>query len=462
MIGFIHIPKCAGTSVRFALEACFPAERVLVCEANENLFYQPFEKLGEVDVLFGHVSGALLHSLRIRDYIVLLRDPIERCISQVQDWCGYHETHYDFDQTGWTKTVIRNDRDIYWNIESVLATMAGQKFLEISNAASYQLADDRYFRTLDASTDCLERAVVALCQSRCFGLIDHLDDFRVGLQTCTGKNTEILRKNSSARNSRDICSSLPMATRRKLESANQLDIELYKIARTMVGTQGWYQGQPLSGNIKHSGSVYCHHKPTDRRSLVRDSRSPRDLALRHSHVLVDIAELQANLDICGNILCQHPIWPHDLHTVCVLASTGGFVESVEAIMQDSDHPNSPIQPVVSGKEGALRIAILQARADKVETSAALNTAGRRLHPEGIVVILNAMAPKEVGKVPELVGELACHGVSPLLTIDRHLILTKRLGRALYAALVKAKLNDFLIMPSVYLGGDCLEMNSNCG
>jgi hypothetical protein len=461
MIGFIHIPKTAGTSIRLAFEAKWPGAGVLVCEANENLFYQPITELRNAEVVFGHMSMALLRAFGIKDYVTVLRNPLERCVSQVQHWCRPEAIHVDFSRNGWDRTLIRPDKTIFWNLESVLESQYGQKFQEISDAACYQLADDRHFRSVAPDEHCLEAALLTLRQSRCFGLVERLNEFVSGLDSALGIQLTVPRENLSLVRSGDIVASLPEVTRRKLASANRLDIELYAAAQEMIGDRGWHQGQIPSNDTQRALGGPGRQRHLDRSLMAHDRRLPGDLALRLSHVLVDIAEFQTNIGIFGDILYQNPIWPRDLQKVRLLAQTGGIIEPIEAIARQDEQPEAARPSEAPGIKGQLRIAVLQARARQSDTENALNEAGSRLHPSGIVLFLNALAPKEIGSLYGLIDGFGRHGLNPLATVDRHMLLTKGTGRALYAALLKAKMNDFEIAPLFYCGMECLEIDSDC-
>ncbi len=96
MIGFVHIPKTGGSSVRKAWES----SGVLVWRprgAKYNPDLTPGGRwvkgvlvgaLDQVDVVTGHICYAQLSTLPIRSWVTVLRDPVDRWVSHYRAMAG--------------------------------------------------------------------------------------------------------------------------------------------------------------------------------------------------------------------------------------------------------------------------------------------------------------------------------------------------------------------------------------
>jgi hypothetical protein len=58
MLGFLHVPRTAGTSLRVSLQQVVPADKIVILEREENCFFLEYEKYASVEVVYGHISWA--------------------------------------------------------------------------------------------------------------------------------------------------------------------------------------------------------------------------------------------------------------------------------------------------------------------------------------------------------------------------------------------------------------------
>lgn len=85
----MHIPKCAGTTLRLGLESHYGVDQVLRIYARKDQFGVPFKCVTEYshDVIVGHFGvGYFQGKEHGRKVITFLRDPIDRVLSHYYYW----------------------------------------------------------------------------------------------------------------------------------------------------------------------------------------------------------------------------------------------------------------------------------------------------------------------------------------------------------------------------------------
>lgn len=84
-IVFLHIPKCAGQSVRILLSEAFPKRRLFPGQNDQHLSLYSRSSLQQFDIFSGHFSWSLLDFLSPDAFVfTVLRDPVDRVISFYQ------------------------------------------------------------------------------------------------------------------------------------------------------------------------------------------------------------------------------------------------------------------------------------------------------------------------------------------------------------------------------------------
>lgn len=83
-ICFVHMPKSAGTSITEVLENNYDADKIIDCVFMHDYLQHSKESLGDYMLYKGHVhyDFALANFPQETKYVTVLRDPVERVLSQ--------------------------------------------------------------------------------------------------------------------------------------------------------------------------------------------------------------------------------------------------------------------------------------------------------------------------------------------------------------------------------------------
>ncbi len=219
---FLHIPKAAGTTMRNIVDRQYrPGEVYQVLLAHPNFFAQmPPEQRASYRAVQGHILYGF-HELvpHPTTYITLLRDPVERIISQYYYIRRQRKTRPPFDQV--------NSRNMSLH-EYVCSNMASaleneQTRLLAGQSGVYEIND-----TLERPTRAdLEKARHNLQHHfAVVGIQERFDDTLLLLHQALGWNKLWYRRQNVTHNRplRDDC---PPETLERIKQMNMLDIELY-------------------------------------------------------------------------------------------------------------------------------------------------------------------------------------------------------------------------------------------
>lgn len=178
---FIHIPKCAGTSMRQALLDIFPTGNIVDSWKREDIFEMDLGLLSQADLIMSH-SGRLYSNYidRALDYILVAREPFDlfksRCLHMMKD--QGHVANSDINKLGIaefirSKNYINSTANIMTrhllvgSLDNVslleedaenIDFSARQIELNCRAAESMELLDQiRYISVIDQSEDLIDR-----------------------------------------------------------------------------------------------------------------------------------------------------------------------------------------------------------------------------------------------------------------------------------------------------------------
>lgn len=235
---FVHVPKCAGTSVENALRGLYRFSRVVIHPeisftaaslgaANEmsrhdllnraSRFRQmllPYHLATGVKCITGHapLAQGVIDSYRSSHrFVTVLRDPVERFIS-----------HYSFSYK--SRHHGRIDEPLQAFLDTPRAQATGVLFLEYF---SETVPGERYeFATaIQKAKENLEKMAVV-------GFVEELDRFALDVSRCLGRGLRIGHSNKTR--DRNLSGHIEVGPeqRRRIEELCAPDIEIYHWARS--------------------------------------------------------------------------------------------------------------------------------------------------------------------------------------------------------------------------------------
>ncbi|MFB6375263.1 MAG: sulfotransferase family 2 domain-containing protein [Bradymonadaceae bacterium] len=241
-IAFVHVPKCAGTSVDRAIRRVYrspevfeghgifgpnwhTADRVAAFRGGDDWAVRDiiacyYLERAETRYMTGHfrVGESLLDRFG-EDYafVTVLRDPVERWLS-----------HFFFDR--------QHDQDHAYGIEQSL-----EAFVESERARRRAHIYQSYFsgcrpredEEFDAGDDALARAKANLRRFEIVGFVEQLDEFAREFRERLGGDLRLIRVNRTPDDARR--SEVPDEIRARIREMCQKDIELYEFARDEFG-----------------------------------------------------------------------------------------------------------------------------------------------------------------------------------------------------------------------------------
>lgn len=240
---FLHIPKAGGMTLNRILEQRYPREQIYSLEGERpRQAIQRFMALPETErahyrLLKGHVLYGLHEAVpRPCTYIALLRDPVERVISQ-----------YYYARS-------RPDHYLYARLNQIGMTLyeyvARDVTPEISNQQTAMLAGQGVAdRNTPLTLESLARAKHNLqTHFRVVGLTEEFDTSLLLLQRAFGwKMPLYLRENVTSEKPKGA--QIDLRARELLAERNVLDVELYALARELFEAQCRAYGGRLGADL---------------------------------------------------------------------------------------------------------------------------------------------------------------------------------------------------------------------
>jgi hypothetical protein len=235
---FVHIPKCGGTTVRRHIVENLPPETYFETAAEvtdsvervaDSIMALPAERRGKVQVVFGHGAYYGIHELfgRPGEYVTLLRDPVDRAISEY----NYQRVSYEGGVKG-MGAAMWEEKGGVWSFADWLQEYPAFRNGMTRYLATVLLGKERF--TSDAVNPHNVSAIKRVLDSfRFVGLTEHDDDF-LWLYHRLGIRRFLPRQNVSRRY-------FTPADRGAIEAmvseVDALDEELYEYARQLNARQ---------------------------------------------------------------------------------------------------------------------------------------------------------------------------------------------------------------------------------
>jgi hypothetical protein len=234
---FLHLPKTAGTTLAHILEGEYGGSAVLrmyESTSGEELAVLPTPRLDGTRVVMGHFDfGVHRFVPKPSTYISVLREPIGRVISHYQ-FVRRSPTHYLFDASrsmSLGEFVVACGAEEPNNDQTRLLAGAGP--LSSANGQERLIAAKEHLRDhfeVIGITEDFDRSV--LLMKRAFGW----------------RTPFYARRNVTRR--RPLRGTVPDSTLQVIAAHNELDVELYRYARSLFDAQVHCQGPSLERELR--------------------------------------------------------------------------------------------------------------------------------------------------------------------------------------------------------------------
>jgi hypothetical protein len=264
LVIFLHVPKTGGMTFNLVLERNYPGLQTLITGASDrhalrvDLGAWPEERMRGLRCVRGHLEyGVHERFPKPSRYITLLRDPVDRAVSHYRHVLSQplHYLHERVADEGMT-----------------LADYARAGFIEIENGQTRQLVPGAENRACTAAD--LVAAKRNLDSFLAVGLCERFDETVVLFAGLLGWKLPLYRRanvNSAPR------PGLDEVTRRAIEEANPLDLELYAHAQLLFERQVERAGPGFAHRVAWFAALNRSYQrvPPIRTLAVRRRSGPR-------------------------------------------------------------------------------------------------------------------------------------------------------------------------------------------
>jgi Sulfotransferase family len=238
---FLHIPKAGGSTMCKILRQHYPPAETVTLDIPGVARFKTLSvaERGRYRLIQGHMYFGLHHFIpRASTYITLLRHPVERALSFYY-YARRTSYHYLY--------PLLNTEPV--DLKTLLAR---NLTTELRNDQTRMLAGDEWRDPERVAT----RATLELAQAnlrnhfRVVGLLEEFDASLVLLYRAFGWQLRCyVKENVAKEKPSDL--SLDAETRRLLEEANSLDLELYEYARKLFDEQCRAAGDSFAADLCH-------------------------------------------------------------------------------------------------------------------------------------------------------------------------------------------------------------------
>lgn len=219
---FLHIGKTAGSTVRGALATVFPTEVICPLVFHKQITDMPIEDRDQYELFSAHIGFDLAGELASEpgNIFTLLRDPVDRVISLYYYW-----REIEGDRGG---PVFAKELPFLEFLDSDKAAVV----VDVHNTQTWQIAfshDSPTRRKLKAhlsEDEVFKQALDNIEQMKVIGVQEHIEQFRGALEAAYGWNLPELHKLNTTQK-RERREEVPFEIKRKIQSLNAMDIELY-------------------------------------------------------------------------------------------------------------------------------------------------------------------------------------------------------------------------------------------
>jgi len=216
---FVHLPKTAGTSFRWALESALGRDAVSPPFLASRLTEEEIARLEQYRAIAGHISIDDITPFRNRNLLTILRDPIDRCIS----WYYFAHNQKDRGQTSEVRAAQNCTIDEFFCLD------VGIIFRNIFNRQVRQLGG----HVLDSDIDlnvALRRAKATLREAAWVGRIETLSADLVHLRRRFSEFSQFELPELNVTQGRKALDALDPHIVSQVRLLNAYDAELYWFA----------------------------------------------------------------------------------------------------------------------------------------------------------------------------------------------------------------------------------------
>ncbi|MDJ0569299.1 MAG: sulfotransferase family 2 domain-containing protein [Pleurocapsa sp. MO_192.B19] len=242
VIIFQHIPKTAGTTLRYIIQYQFPPNAICELYGSSGPHAQRIDKLKnlpesqrkKIKIINTHLGFGLHHFLQQPyTYITFLREPVSRAISM----------YYYYQKT-------KNPRFLNLSLKEFIQTYGGVQNGMTKNLAGIvlqsQLSNNNKSQELCCTRKSLEIAQRNIQEHFKFiGISERFDESLLLLRKFLGWKIPLFDKSNISKKPKDIAQD----TLKLIENLNELDLELYEYAKAifeeMIERQGSSFNQEL-------------------------------------------------------------------------------------------------------------------------------------------------------------------------------------------------------------------------
>ena len=261
---FLHIPKAGGSTISKILEQQYSRAETLTLDDRERQIAQlkalPAAQRGQYRLIQGHLFFGLHRFIpRASTYITFLRRPVERVLS------FYHYARSTPDH--YLYPLVTTER---LDLKTLLAR---EVTLELRNEQTRLLAGDEW----EDPQRVVTRAALELAKAnlrthfRVVGLLEEFDASLLLLRRAFEWDLPFYVKDNVTKKKPDD-TSLDAETRRLVEDANCLDLELYEYARNLFDEQRRAAGDSFAAelcNFRRLNRAYGRSVPRRFADLLR-------------------------------------------------------------------------------------------------------------------------------------------------------------------------------------------------
>jgi hypothetical protein len=455
MLGFLHVPRTAGTSLRVSLQQVVPADKIVILEREENCFFLEYEKYASVEVVYGHISWAFADWIGAEKRVTVLREPLARCVSQVAHWLALKDAQFETRDDGGLQLLFARSKGLYWNLEHLLERTDLPQFRALSNAQTAQVANHHIERRNILESSALELAMLHLTQCEVVGVTESIDLFVEKLSLLMNRVVRFEHhENLSWPPNREMTERIPLGVRRKLAQANEMDIELYEKAKTL--SRDYFKKNTGCYQIEYLKRDRCNFSLPDMFRPTTFRNVPGSLPVQFFHFLFDIVDLQRRIGACSAGLVDQCA---DEREIVALKGVFGrervfanpVTSEVVSEFDDAAHAEphrgeieraDRLPRLEPGGGPPISLAMVDGGQPLEDAIRAFRFAMRVLDPAGCLCVVNAVAWRSALEISALGAEV---GLSAAIVIDRHAILCRREKVWLLHALFRAKFHENFIV-----------------
>jgi len=230
LLGFLHIPKTAGTSLVQALAENFAPDRVLRDDDFDSIVPATMQK--DYDFVHGHVGMDVLAPVATQ-VVTLVREPTDRIISLYNYWRTVPIENATVFEGGLIDPGVTLAKELSFRD---FVECGHQRVLnDIENGQAFQIATSNKDAGRLALRGHSEEEIFARCQANlaqmtAVGVVDHLSRFKQDLRRRTGIKLNMQRQNVT-RERWVAREDLPDDLARYIRRLTEIDYRVYELLK---------------------------------------------------------------------------------------------------------------------------------------------------------------------------------------------------------------------------------------